>query len=98
MMPFWLDGAAFLAAADADGTAVTAVGVCWTVPGWAPGRVETVTGSVVVGLVSARAWPEEKTTRPNRATAPTSAAGAARRFVNGRRRVGRHHLSRNRQQ
>ncbi len=76
----------YWAPADADGTAVTAVGACWTVPGWAPGRVETVTGAVVVGLVSARAGPEEKTTRPNRATAPTSAAGAASRAEAGRRR------------
>ena len=42
MIPSWLEGAAAVAAADAEGRAPTAAGVCWTVPGWAPGTVLSV--------------------------------------------------------
>jgi len=82
-----LDGLAALAVAEADGSAEIATGTCWTVPGWAPGAVDTVTGAVVVVVVSAWAGPDEKATRPKTATAPASAAGAARRRVTERRVV-----------
>jgi hypothetical protein len=87
MMPSWLDDGREAAAADGDATALMAVGTCWTEPGCVPGAVEIVTGAVLVVAVSARAWPDEKTTRPNRATAPTKAAGAAIRVVTALRRI-----------
>src|SRR5664280_1459512 len=93
-MPSSLADEFALAAAVGDGRAEMAVGVCWTVPGWAPGTVLSVVaappeddptpygvgvGPVVVVVVSACAGPDEKATRPKMATAPTRAAGAARR-------------------
>jgi hypothetical protein len=102
-----LAGEFALAAADTLGTAVTAVGVCCTEVGWAPGRVLAVvsaappvvvavapapygvaTGVVVVVVVSAWAGPDEKATSPKMATAPTRAAGAARRALSERRGEG----------
>ncbi len=85
-MPVSLAGEVAAAAAVGEGTAVTAVGVCWTEPGCAPGRVLVEAPGVVV-VVSADAGPEEKATSPKMATAPTRAAGAARRARAGRRGV-----------
>ena len=85
-MPDRFEALSALAAADGDGTALMAVGVCCTVPGWAPGTVDSVTGAVVL-VVVACAGPEEKATRPKTATAPTRAAGAASRAATERRGV-----------